>query len=433
MKKIDFKDIEKKLKQGRAIDVAQFLTKVKSSELEAIIDYLEFDEIALIFEQAQPFLQKKILNLLTNQEIVLVLKHMAIDDVVDALKYMNIAFRNELFKEFDSEYLDKIKSLISYNDDQAGALMTLEYLALDESKTVKETLDYIRKNAQDFESLDVIFTLENNKFKSCVNISDILIASENEKLVDIAEIYPITVESQYNKKQVAFLMSKYDLKAIPVVESGKILGIITIDDIVDVIVEDANNNLLKLAGSSEQESVYSSILFSIKSRLPWLLVNLVTAFLASITVGMFSDIIAKVVALAAINPIIAGMGGNAGAQELAIVIRAITLNEIDIKQSFKFVYKQVIIGLINGLVIGLITGLIMSYSFSNIYLLIIILLSMIVNLILAGVMGYLIPITLKALKQDPALASSIFLTTVTDVCGFFVFLTLASIFIDKLI
>lgn len=433
MKKIDFKDIEKKLKQGRAIDVAQFLTKVKSSELEAIIDHLEFDEIALIFEQAHPFLQKKILNLLTNQEIVLVLKHMAIDDVVDALKYMNIAFRNELFKEFDSEYLDKIKSLISYNDDQAGALMTLEYLALDESKTVKETLDYIRKNAQDFESLDVIFTLENNKFKSCVNISDILIASENDKLVDIAEIYPITVESQYNKKQVAFLMSKYDLKAIPVVESGKILGIITIDDIVDVIVEDANNNLLKLAGSSEQESVYSSILFSIKSRLPWLLVNLVTAFLASITVGMFSDIIAKVVALAAINPIIAGMGGNAGAQELAIVIRAITLNEIDIKQSFKFVYKQVIIGLINGLVIGLITGLIMSYSFSNIYLLIIILLSMIVNLILAGVMGYLIPITLKALKQDPALASSIFLTTVTDVCGFFVFLTLASIFIDKLI
>lgn len=313
MKKLDLNKIESKLEEGRAIDVVALLKILEDNQLQAVIEELDIEEIALIFQEANSRLQKRILKLLDNREIALMLKQMAMDDVVDALKRMNISLRNELFKEFDLDYLDKIKQLIRYEDYQAGAIMTIEFLALDAYTSIAKTLEIIAKKGKHYETIDVICVLKNNVFYSVVDIKDLLTQKSAKNLLDLANKYPITVHPDTEKEKVAFLVSKYDLKAIPVVESGQILGIITVDDVIDVIVEDNSQNLLKISGASDEERVDSPILYSIKLRLPWLLVNLVTAFLASLTVGMFSDVIAKVVALAAINPIIAGMGGNAGA------------------------------------------------------------------------------------------------------------------------
>ena len=281
------------------------------------------------------------------------------------------------------------------------------------------------------EYIQTIYVMNSNKkIKGTVDLRDIIIAEENLKLEDIAEENFIYVEPELDQEEVAKIVSKYDLNAVPVLNSSKrMLGIIMVDDIVDVLVEEQTEDILKMGGVAKEETLDSTLIESIKMRLPWLLVNLITAFLASLTVKAFENTIAKVVALSAIMSIVTGMGGNAGTQTVSIIIRNLAIGKVKFKEVGHLILKEVILGLINGAVIGLVTGIIVTMIYHNIYLGVIIFLAMIGNLIISGFFGLVIPIVLEKLKIDPALSSSIFLTTATDVLGFFLFLSLASIFL----
>ena len=285
------------------------------------------------------------------------------------------------------------------------------------------------------EYIQTIYVMNSNKkIKGTVDLRDIIIADESLKLEDIAEENFIYVEPELDQEEVARIVSKYDLNAVPVLNSSKrMLGIIMVDDIVDVLVEEQTEDILKMGGVAKEETLDSTLLESIKMRLPWLLVNLITAFLASLTVKAFENTIAKVVALSAIMSIVTGMGGNAGTQTVSIIIRNLAIGKVKFKEVGHLILKEVILGLINGAVIGLVTGVIVTIIYHNIYLGVIIFLAMIGNLIISGFFGLVIPIVLEKLKIDPALSSSIFLTTATDVLGFFLFLSLASIFLTKLL
>lgn len=285
------------------------------------------------------------------------------------------------------------------------------------------------------EYIQTIYVMNSNKkIKGTVDLRDIIIAEENLKLEDIAEENFIYVEPELDQEEVAKIVSKYDLNAVPVLNSSKrMLGIIMVDDIVDVLVEEQTEDILKMGGVAKEETLDSTLIESIKMRLPWLLVNLITAFLASLTVKAFENTIAKVVALSAIMSIVTGMGGNAGTQTVSIIIRNLAIGKVKFKEVGHLILKEVILGLINGAVIGLVTGIIVTMIYHNIYLGVIIFLAMIGNLIISGFFGLVIPIVLEKLKIDPALSSSIFLTTATDVLGFFLFLSLASIFLTKLL
>ena len=264
------------------------------------------------------------------------------------------------------------------------------------------------------EYIQTIYVMNSNKkIKGTVDLRDIIIADESLKLEDIAEEKFIYVEPEIDQEEVARIVSKYDLNAVPVLNSSKrMLGIIMVDDIVDVLVEEQTEDILKMGGVAKEETLDSTLLESIKMRLPWLLVNLVTAFLASLTVKAFENTIAKVVALSAIMSIVTGMGGNAGTQTVSIIIRNLAIGKVKFKEVGHLLLKEVVLGLINGVIIFL---------------------AMIGNLIISGFFGLVIPIALEKLKIDPALSSSIFLTTATDVLGFFLFLSLASIFLTKLL
>lgn len=285
------------------------------------------------------------------------------------------------------------------------------------------------------EYIQTIYVMNSNKkIKGTVDLRDIIIADESLKLEDIAEENFIYVEPELDQEEVARIVSKYDLNAVPVLNNSKrMLGIIMVDDIVDVLVEEQTEDILKMGGVAKEETLDSTLLESIKMRLPWLLVNLITAFLASLTVKAFENTIAKVVALSAIMSIVTGMGGNAGTQTVSIIIRNLAIGKVKFKEVGHLILKEVILGLINGAVIGLVTGVIVTIIYHNIYLGLIIFLAMIGNLIISGFFGLVIPIVLEKLKIDPALSSSIFLTTATDVLGFFLFLSLASIFLTKLL
>ena len=223
------------------------------------------------------------------------------------------------------------------------------------------------------------------------------------------------------------------MNAIPVVNNrGSILGIITVDDIIDVIVQEYNEDILELGGVSSEENLNTTLWDSIRLRLPWLLVNLLTAFVASMTVKAFEGTIAKVVALSATMTIVTGMGGNAGSQTQSILVRQLSQDDVSLRKYTKSFIKEIMLGVVDGAINGLITGIIVSVIYHNIYLGLIIFIAMIGNLVVAGVFGFLVPVALKRLGADPAVSSSIFITTATDVLGFFIFLGLAQLFLPLL-
>ena len=310
--------------------------------------------------------------------------------------------------------------------------MTTEFIIFKQDMTIKDTLKEIKKMAPKNELLDTLFISDNTrKVVGTVELRDVLINDNDTILADISSNNFISVEPEVDQEEVAAMFRKYDLTVLPVVNKKQIiLGIITVDDVMDVMVEEQTEDILKMGGVAKEETLNSTFWDSVKLRLPWLVINLLTAFLAALTVKAFEGTIAKVVALSSTMSMVTGMGGNAGTQTVSIIIRNIAMGNIELKDALPHLKKEILLGLVNGLVIGIITGIVVGMIYKSVYLGIIILLAMVGNLIVSGL---LVPLVLQKLKVDPALSSSIFLTTATDVLGFFIFLSLANLFISCLV
>jgi magnesium transporter len=335
-------------------------------------------------------------------------------------------------KHSDSE---EVQILLGFDPETAGGIMTTQYIAVRQNLTIRETLQKIKLIGPKTEVIETIFvTNRQNELIGSADLRDILIAPDDALLSDTMDENIIYVYPETDQEEVSLLVSKYDLKVLPVVNKNHaILGIITPDDVIDVIVEEQTEDFLMLFGVNKYERIGGGITGSLLRRLPWLCMNLLTVFLAASVVSLYEDVIVQVVALAVAMPIVAGMGGNAGAQTLSIVIRAIALGEADIRRDWKVVFRELVLGLINGAAIGLLTGLIIYFRYNNFVLSLIICAAMIANLVIAGIFGFMVPLVLKKLKLDPAVSSSIFLTAATDVGGFFIFLGLAKLFLPSLI
>ena len=425
---------EELLENEHSIDIAAILEDFKEDELDQIINKLSDEDLALVFEQCSLELQITLVDHIDSNRMLRIFSFMSKDDIVDVLGELKVNKQKELINLMKLSDQKIINTLLSYKEDSAGGIMTTEYVCFSTYHTVGECLDKLRLIAPKSEVIDPIFiTTQNKELIGVVSIRDLISSSKDVRMEEIMDDNIIYCYPDDDQEYVSNLVSKYDLHAIAVVNRKKqLIGIITVDDIIDVIVEEHHEDVAKFAGASALEEPDTPLIKSIKFRLPWLLVNLITSFLSSSTIAAFSPIIEKAVILASISPIIASTGGNAGTQELAITIRSISLGETKFKDALPLLTKAIGLGLINGLILGSISGFIMSTIYHNIYLWLIILLSMTMNLILACVFGFIIPRILKALKIDPAMASGVFLTTVTDIGGFMLFLGLSSLFIDKL-
>ena len=373
-----------------AVDLALKLSEYDDDELEEFLKKPTEEELAGILEEAELDTQLRILKFLDNKKILKVFSYMSKDDIVDILGEMNVGKSKELINLMKSGDRAVIKELLGYKDDCAGGIMTTEYIALNANLPIEDAIKKIKEIAPKTELIDTIFVVNRKKeLIGTAQLRDILVAPENEKLEEITNEHFVYVDPETDQEEVALIVSKYDLTAIPVLNKKKaMLGIITIDDIVDVI--------------------------------------------ASATIKVFESTIAQVVALSSIMSIITGMGGNAGTQTISIIIRNIAMGKVSLKDSWHLLGKEILLGVIDGAVIGIVTSGIVSIMYGNYYLGIIAFLAMVANLIISGVSGILIPLILQKLKIDPALSSSIFLTTATDVLGFFIFLSLAKIFLVHL-
>jgi len=423
------------VKQLFPIDIALALEYSTEEELKTFIQFTTPEYHAKVLEQANEKLQLRIIRHLDYAEVVQIFAKMSKDDVVDTIGSLPTNLRKELLHQMKVSEFVTIEELLSYSPKSAGGIMTTEFIAVKASLNTKDALNTIIKEGFNSEVIETIFVLnQKNELVGTADLRDILASDGTTLMHDITNENHLSVFPDADQEKVALLVSKYDLKAVAVVnQNNNLLGIITVDDIIDVIVEEQTEDILRLGGVSGQETTGGTLIHSIQRRIPWLIINLGTAFLAAFTVTLFESVIAQVVALASSMSIVTGMGGNAGNQTLSVVIRSIALGELELKKSWHRVFREIAIGVVQGAIVGLFAGIILYFKVGNPMIGFIIFLAMIGNMIVASTFGFLIPLILKHFKFDPALGSSIFLTASTDVLGFFFFLGLATLFLPWLV
>lgn len=424
-------DLETWIKEEKAIDVAQAARDLEPEEMEDLLSLISDRTIALILEQGEDDERVEMAEHISASRLLAVMEYMQKDDIVDLLGDLPIGRRKQLVDMMKADDRRTISALLQYPSDSAGGLMTTAYIALKDELTVDQGLARIRKIGPKTEVIETIFIIdENRRLTGWCDLRDLLSAPKHSTLHELMHEDVISVAPETDQEETARIVSKYDLKALPVVSStDQILGIITVDDIIDVIVEEYDEDMLQMAGVSKEESLDTTLGESIRLRLPWLLINLATAFLASFTVAAFQGTISKVVALSSIMTIVSGMGGNAGTQTTSIMIRALAQKKLKFKDCIRPFFKEILLSIIDGAVCGVATAIVVHFMYGNNFLCLIVVISMIGNLLVAGIFGFLIPLILNLCHADPAVASSIFLTTATDVLGFFIFLGLATLFL----
>ena len=417
-----------------AIDVAKCAEELDDRQLWKLCYLLQSEDLAKVLEQAEEDFSVRMVQSITNDELIDVFGYMQKDDIADLIGNLPVAQRKALINQMMEGDRKIICTLMDYPEDSAGGIMTTGYIALEEDITVSRGMAKIRQFANKSEVIETVYIVNHShELVGTANLRVFLTADKNALVKDVMKENPVYVYPEADQEYAAKLVSKYDLNSLPVVNHrGSILGIITVDDIIDVIMEEYNEDILELGGVNSEETLNSSLQDSVRHRLPWLLINLATAFLASLTVKAFESTISQVVALSATMTIVTGMGGNSASQVQSILVRQLSQDEISVSKYMSAFIKEILVGLIDGAITGIVTAVIVAAIYHNIYLGIIIFIAMIGNLIVAGVFGFLVPVVLKKMGIDPAVSSSIFITTATDVLGFFIFLGLASLFLPLL-
>jgi len=421
--------LDKTLKELHPADAADIFENLISENRSKLIELVGYSLDPEIFIELNESIQTEVFILLSIESIVNILKRLESDNALKIIENLDENKKNKVLNKLTPKDRFLLQESLSYPEDSAARIMQREFTAIPSNWSVGQTIDYLRENKDLPEEFLEIFIIDNNfKPVGTVPSSKILRASRDRKMNSIMNEMQVLIPVNMDKEEVGHIFENYNLVSAGVVDKdNKLVGMITGDDVFTVLKEEAEEDVLRLAGVGD-EVITDSILQKTKRRFNWLLLNLFTAFLATWVISKFGASIEQMVALAFLMPIVASMGGNAGMQTLAVTIRAIATKEIYPGNFGKIVSKEFFIGILNGIIFASITGIVVQLWFKEINLSILIAISMTLNMIVAGLFGILVPISLKKFKIDPAIASSVFVTTITDVIGFLSFLGLGAYF-----
>ncbi|MEP9377608.1 magnesium transporter [Aquabacter sp. CN5-332] len=414
-------------------DLGDLIESLDADERPRLIELLgrDFDFTALteldetvrvqILRALKPWTTAEGIRDLDSDDAVYILEDLDEDEKADILKYIPAPERVALERSLD------------YPEESAGRRMQTEFIAVPPFWTVGRTIDYMRETEDLPDTFYEIFVVDPAyRLVGSVSLDRLLRTRRSVPLTTVKNEQRHVVKASDDQEDVARLFEHYNLVSAPVVDdAGRLVGVITIDDVVDVIQEEADEDLRAMAGVGSDEELSDSVAYTARGRLPWLVVNLGTAFLAAFIIALFSDTIEKMVALAVLMPIVASMGGNAANQTMTVAVRALATKDLGSHNARRVVRREVLVGLCNGIILAILLGLIASAWFANIHLGCVIAAALVVNMLAAGLFGILIPIAIHKLKLDPAVASGVFVTTVTDSVGFFVFLGFASLWFSR--
>ena len=419
-----------RLKRLRIADQAEALLRISpeaqvvllavlpSEDLGAIIEVLEVEDAVAVCEKIE------------NSKLPEVFDAASPEIAADVLKALEPASAEDVLAEMETA--PEVIPLLEYDDDDAGGLMTPEFVALRETMNVGQALDFVRLWARevgpDPEYLHYLFVVDwDGALKGGLSLAQLVLASRSQFVSLLMDEDIISVGVETDQEEAARLMERYDIFNLPVVDDdGRLVGVVWLDDMIRVLDDEATEDMFRMIGVAEEEKALGPFWRSVRNRLPWLVVNLGTAVLAGFVITLFQSTMGQVVALAAFLPVIAGQGGIAGTQTLTLIIRSITLGEVSPANTRRLLLKEFGLGLVHGLALGLVVGVIAFIWKGSEYLALVVGIAMAANLVVAGISGVIVPLGFRALRIDPALSSAVAVTTLTDVLGFLVYLGLAT-------
>jgi magnesium transporter len=413
-----------------AADTADLLEQITPGQRAQVIDALKPDIDPDILAYLGESTLEDVRDLLGNEEFARLVRELDVDDAVEVIGEFDDEDQREILAAVPAAERRMVEEALTFPEESAGRLMRRDVVALPMFWNIGQTIDYLRGSKDLPSEFYAVFVVDpSHKPVGMISLHDILRNPRDVKLAALVEGEPTTVQADMDQEEVAYLFQQYGLTEVAVVDDeGRLLGAVTFDDMVDVINEESEEDVLRLGGVAETD-LNDSIVETTRKRFVWLLVNLGTAILASFVIGIFADTLQTVVALAVLMPIVASMGGNAGTQSMTVAVRALATKDLTEANALRVIGKEIAVGLLNGVMFAVLIGIVAWLWFSNPMLGGVIAGAMVANLLIAGMSGALIPLLLDRLKVDPAVAAGVFLTTVTDVVGFFVFLALGAAFL----
>ena len=421
--------LAKSLKELLPADSADIIENLSPENRSKLIELEGFNIDPEIFVELNESIQTEIFLLLSVESIASLLKKLESDNALKILENLDKSKKETVLNRLPPKDRFLLEEGLSYPEDTAARIMQREFTAIPSNWSVGQTIDYLRENKDLPDEFLEIFIVDSD-FKpiGTVPSSKVLRTARETKMDLIMREMQVLIPVNMDQEEVGHTFENYNLTSAGVVDkNNKLVGMITSDDILTVVKEEAEEDVLRLAGVGDEE-ITDSIFKKTKRRFNWLLLNLLTALLATWVISKFGATIEQMVALAFLMPIVASMGGNAGMQTLAVTVRAIATKELSSENFTKIVSKEFVIGILNGIIFAIITGIVVQLWFKEINLTILIAVSMILNMMVAGLFGILVPVSLKKFNIDPAIASSVFVTTITDVIGFLSFLGIGAYF-----
>ena len=428
------------IEAGRSEDVALVMAPLHTSDVGDVLEQLvHYERLALVrmlgdrfdfsaLTEVDESIRVEIMEALPNADIARGVAELDSDDAVFLLEDLEKADQDEILSALPTFERLSLKRSLDFPEDSAGRRMQTDFIAIPPFWTVGQTIDYLRTEKDLPDEFYQIYVVDAAyKVLGTLPLDKFLRAGRATKIDTIMNTSLVMVKAEEDQEEAARMFERYDLVEVGVVDdSGRLVGVLTIDDIVDVIQEEAEEDIRLMAGVGD-EDVSDTIVDTVKSRAPWLGVNIVAAVLVSFVIGLFNATIEQMVALAVLMPIVASMGGNAGAQTMTVTVRALAMRELDGGRLKRLIRREMVVGFANGVIFAILLGIVTALRYSNVGLGVVIGMAMVINMIVAGTFGILVPLTLDKLKADPAIASAVFVTTITDIVGFFAFLALAGL------
>jgi len=436
LKKIQDQEAEPSINQIRRLlsgmhpsEVAHSIESLPPKERKFLWSLIDTQDEGEIIAELHDEIQQELISEISAEELITILGDLELDEIVDILQVLPDRKTENILSAMSMRDRKRIREALEYPEDSAGGLMNTDIISVRPKHNLEVVMRYLRAQRELPKNTDQIFVVSReNKFLGSLPISTIIVSDPNLNVRELMETETQPLLVDLNDKDVSRLFEQNDWVSAPVIDKeSNLIGRITIDDVVDVIMEDADQNFLGMAGVAED--TFAPPARAAKSRILWLSINLLTAFIASMTISLFQATIDQIVYLAILMPIVASMGGVAGTQTLTIMIRGLTLQQIN-HSNLQWLYKrEIAVSIVNGILLSILVGGITYFWFKDIIIATLICVAMIVNLVFSAIAGIFIPIILRKFNQDPAIAGSVVVTTVTDVIGFFSFLGLATIFL----
>ena len=430
IKNNDAEFITNSFKEMHPADAADIIEHLNLDDRESLIKLNKFNIEPTVFVELNESVQSEIIAFLSSDSIVSILKNLESDDAIKILENVDEKEKNNILSSLPPKDRFALLESLSYPEDTAARIMQREFTAIPSNWSVGQTIDYLRENKElPEEFLEIFIVDEEFKPIGTVPSSKVLRTPRDNKMMSIMAESQLLIPVDMDKEEVGNLFENYNLSSAAVIDkNNKLVGMITYDDVLTVLKEETEEDALRLAGVGDEE-ITDGVFTKTKRRFNWLLLNLFTAFLATYCISLFGATIEQMVVLAFLMPIVASMGGNAGMQTLAVTVRSLATKDLTKNNFSKNVFKEFNIGILNGIIFAIISSLIVQFWFNDIQLSMIISISMVLTMIVAGLFGILIPVTLKKMNIDPAISSSVFVTTITDVIGFVSFLGVGAYFL----